>query len=237
MFTSLFNLAGSSLGLGFGAQGACHLVVLPIGAVLPKDVEAGLIPDTDAVFAHDYGTHVGFSVVNADNETKGNEYVLHTYSDLVGFLKNVYATPVAVDDPELDEILEAMRDEAIAEADGVVDEDAEFIDEDEANEVDDSDTELDVDSDDDSEYGEDEEMEMVTLTKPSAKVGTKKYKAEMNEMVAGLQDLFGVELDEAEVESDTIYEILEAIFDAQSSLEIDPSKPIMDVFAEYVDFE
>lgn len=236
MFTSLFNLTGASLGLGRGADGACHLIHLSLDNLVPKDVQAGRLHSDAYLIALDYGTHVGFTAYDHEDNRVADECVISSYPALVQHIQNAYTsyTPIVEEDTELDAQLEAFRRQAIAEVDGVVDEDDEFIEDDEANDVEDME---DPDLDDDLTADIEEDVELITITKPKAKAGSKKYKAEMNEIVEGLQDIFGVELDEAGVDAALMLDILEAMFDSASEHEIDPTQPIMDTFSEYVEFE
>lgn len=237
MFTSLFSLTGASRGLGRGTDGACHLVEIMLENLLPKDVQSGRLHSDAYLIAHDYGTHVGFTAHDHEDNCVVGERVISSYPALVQYIQSAYTsyTPVVVEeDAELDAQLEAFRRQAIAEVDGVADEDDDFVEDDEANEVEDME---DPDLDDDLTTDTEEDVELITITKPKAKAGSKKYKAEMNEIVEGLQDIFGVELDEAGVDAALMLDILEAMFDSASEHEIDPTQPIMDTFSEYVEFE
>lgn len=239
-FNSLFIFAQSS-GLGSGSEGVCHVMEFTMEQLVPRDVEAGRIHDEDIVRVYDYGTHQSFSVLSSTGEVLANARTLHTLTALANFLRDVYVdgtpTPhVEDEDDDLDAVLETIRQEAIAAdlVEGGDDED-EIFQEDESDE-DDLDLDLDGDSDDDTE-DDDEEAEIISLVKPKAKKGTKKYKAEIDEMIAVLDEYYGDELSEAGIDAATMAEVLDEVFAQVGELNIDSSCPLLDQLSDYIEFE
>lgn len=244
-FASLYPVA-YNLGLGSGDNGFCHLMQIRLADLLPLDTEAGRIDGEDELNMYIYGTHVGFSVSTPEGKALANERTLHTIPELVSFLHSVYATKdnvVVEEDAELDERLEAIR-EAALKADLVESDE----DDDEFFEDEDGDDDIEMDDEDDSPDDEtlmsdgevsddDDEPVYITIAKPSAKANTKKFKKDIADTAAVLQEYFDEELAANGIDTEGLIEVLGAVFDEVAELEIDTGVSFFEQVSDYVELE
>jgi hypothetical protein len=232
-FASLYPVA-YNLGLGSGADGACHLMQIRLADLLPLDTESGRINGDDELNMYIYGTHVGFSLSNLSGEALANERTLHTIPELVSFLHSVYSKDVVVieEDEELDAHLEAIR-EAALKADLVESDE----DDDEFFEDEDGDEDIAMDDEEDLTADTDDEPVYITIAKSSAKANTKKFKKDLADTAAVLQEYFDEELAANGIDTEGLIEVLGAVFDEVAELEIDTGVSFFEQVSDYVELE
>src|SRR5574338_508182 len=102
------------------------------------------------------------------------------------------------------------------------DDEEDFYDEDEVQDIDEETEEFDEVEEDEVDEVDDEEALIITLTKPSAKHGSKKWKKEIADMIAVIFEYYDESaLGDDGLDTSTLEEVLDTVFEVVSEFNID----------------
>lgn len=262
MFSSLIQLFGVEsqglvrlLNIGVGVH-----ISLDLRLMFPTD--AGRFTDDDYCSLYDLGGYYAVScsiggvvrdhqIVNSLNEFYRLLSECTMQERQAGSI--LPTSPQVQEERDLDdEVIAALKEEADAELDSLLereedDDDSEYGDDDEVDEDDivddeygddDEDEVSDDDEDDEVEDEEDEEEEeevLITLTRPTAKPTSRKYKGEVQEMVEYLAETFPNEVPD-DIDESLLNEVLTTIFEDEQTILLSSAGVLREQLEQYVEF-